>query len=77
MPTFDLRHLPPPQPMQRILDALALLPAGEELVALTPQRPGPLLPTLAQWGFAWRVEMLDGGGARIVIRHADNPGPAP
>ena len=66
-PLLDLRHLPPPEPMQRILDALETLAAGERLDALTPQRPEPLLPTLARWGYAWRIEGLAEGGARIAI----------
>lgn len=66
---LDLRHLPPPEPMQRILDALDALPAGARLDALTPHRPEPLLPTLAQWGFTWRIEPLPGGGAHIAICH--------
>ena len=67
MHPLDLRHLPPPEPMQRILDALEGLPAHARLEALTPQRPEPLLPVLAQWGYAWRIEALDGGAARISI----------
>lgn len=68
-PLLDLRHLPPPEPMQQILDALETLPSGERLVALTPHRPEPLLPTLARWGYAWHIESLPAGGARIVICH--------
>jgi uncharacterized protein (DUF2249 family) len=64
---LDLRHLPPPEPMQRILDALEVLPPGACLHALTPHRPGPLLPMLEQQGYAWRLDDLDGGGARIAV----------
>ncbi|KAF1687161.1 hypothetical protein B1992_04005 [Pseudoxanthomonas broegbernensis] len=64
---LDLRHLPPPEPMHRILDALDALAPDARLEALTPQRPGPLLPVLAQWGYAWRIDELEGGGARIAI----------
>ena len=61
MPPLDLRHLPPPEPMQRILDALESMPPHTRLDALTPQRPEPLLPLLAQWGYAWRIQALEGG----------------
>ena len=64
---LDLRHLPPPAPMQRILDALDGLPRGACLHALTPHRPGPLLPILEQQGFAWRLDDLDDGAARLVV----------
>lgn len=64
---LDLRHLPPPEPMQRILDALEALPARACLVALTPFRPAPLLPLLEAREWAWRVEDLAGGGACIAI----------
>lgn len=64
---LDLRHLPPPEPMQRILDALDALPARACLHALTPHRPEPLLPMLERLGYAWRIDGLDEGGARIAI----------
>lgn len=64
---LDLRHLPPPEPMQRILEALDALPPGACLHALTPHRPGPLLPVLEQQGYAWRLDDLDDGGARIAV----------
>ena len=67
MPPLDLRHLPPPEPMQRILEALETMPPHTRLDALTPQRPEPLLPLLAQWGYAWRIQALEGGSAHITI----------
>ena len=42
-------------------------PPHTRLDALTPQRPEPLLPLLAQWGYAWRIQALDGGSAHITI----------
>lgn len=73
---LDLRALPPPQPMQRILDALAGLAPGRRLEALTPLRPLPLLPMLAAQGFSWQLFDLDDGQARIIIEHAAAPVPA-
>ena len=69
---LDLRQLPTPEPMQRILDQLQTLPAGQLLLALTPLYPAPLLPILAQWGFVWHVHDTPDGGARIAICHASD-----
>lgn len=64
---LDLRHLPPPEPMQRILDALPDLQSGQWLVAMTPQRPGPLLEILDAWGYAYRVQELSSGHACVSV----------
>ncbi len=71
MHALDLRHLPPPEPMNRILDALLSLPADARLDALTPQAPGPLLPILDEWGYIWRVAEQQDGSARIAICRRD------
>jgi len=65
---LDLRDLPPPQPMERILARLDRLQPGERLLALTPFYPAPLLPLLAQSGFAYDAQAA-GDGARLVICH--------
>jgi len=66
---LDLRGLPAPQPMERILASLHTLPAGQRLLALTPLYPAPLLPMLEHMGFAWDVHGL-ADGARLVVCHA-------
>jgi uncharacterized protein (DUF2249 family) len=43
---LDLRHLEPPQPLQRALEALSRLGRGEELILHTRLRPVHLLETL-------------------------------
>ena len=69
---LDLRHLPPPQPMEHILDALPSLPPGTCLEALTPFRPLPLLPILEDMGYAWRLEQTpDGQELLRVCRRED------
>jgi uncharacterized protein (DUF2249 family) len=68
MPTLDLRELPPPLPMQRILQALEEAPVGTELRALTPLWPTPLLALLSDRGLAYCAEPQADGGALIVIR---------
>lgn len=74
---LDLRHLPPPEPMQHILDALDTLPPGACLHALTPHRPAPLLPMLEHQGYAWRLDAMDDGGARIAICRLEDAGLLP
>lgn len=64
---LDLRHLPPPEPMERILDAVEALAPGETIDALTPFWPAPLLPILEQQGCAWRREPSPSGYARVSI----------
>ncbi len=68
---LDLRDLPAPEPMQRILDEVQRLPRDQRIVALTPHRPGPLLEILDAWGYAWRVQDLPLGQACVSICHTD------
>jgi len=65
---LDLRNLPPPEPMERILEAIGELAPGDRIEALTPFWPAPLLPILEQQGCAWRREPTPSGHhARITI----------
>ena len=72
---LDLRDLPAPEPMERILDALEQLQPHQHLEALTPFRPVPLFPILEQMGFSWHADDMVGGHARIIIRHRDRHSP--
>ncbi|GIW13978.1 MAG: hypothetical protein KatS3mg062_1417 [Tepidiforma sp.] len=66
---LDNRGLEPPQPLVRILQALASLGAGDELVALMDREPRLLYPELERRGYAW--EFSDAGdGPRIRIWRA-------
>ncbi|MBX3690657.1 DUF2249 domain-containing protein [Dokdonella sp.] len=64
---LDLRDLPPPEPLNRIVEALRSLAPGHRLDALTPFPPMPLLPILQRQGFAWRIDELPTGHARVSI----------
>ena len=64
---MDLRHLPPPEPMRRILDALATLAPGQTLVARTPCRPTPLIERLEAGGYRVAVTMGEAGDAWLRI----------
>lgn len=58
---IDVRGLEPPQPLIRVLQALADLHEGEELRARTDSQPVHLLPLLADRGYVGETqEQIDG-----------------
>ena len=64
---LDLRCLPPPEPMRRILECLDSLREGQCLQARTPFWPQPLLDRLQAEG--WQVTATPGpaGDATLCI----------
>jgi uncharacterized protein (DUF2249 family) len=55
---LDLRGLEPPEPMERVLDALDRLPAGERLCMLIERAPHPLYRILSYNGYAHSTRTL-------------------
>lgn len=67
--SLDLTGLMPPEPMVRILEALATLDAGEVLFALLDREPIFLFPELARRGHEWAGNPApDGACFRLMIR---------
>lgn len=66
----DARGLEPPQPMVKILEALAALPAGAELRARTDRRPVHLYAQLKERGFTATTEEQSDGTFLTHIRRA-------
>lgn len=64
---LDVRGLPAPEPMVRILEALDGLRDGQALLARTPCHPRPLLDRLARMGFRADVVVEPAGDARVLI----------
>ena len=64
----DARGLEPPQPMVKILESLAHLPAGLELRARTDRRPIHLYAHLEQRGFAAETKEEADGSYLTQIR---------
>lgn len=50
---LDVRELEPPEPLERVLDALADLPAGDRLRVRLRREPFPLYDLLRRMGYAW------------------------
>jgi uncharacterized protein (DUF2249 family) len=66
----DARGLEPPQPMIKILEALASLPAGAELRACTERRPMHLYAQLEERGFAGETKEQSDGSHVTHIRRS-------
>jgi uncharacterized protein (DUF2249 family) len=64
----DARGLEPPQPLVKILEALAVLPGGAECLARTDRRPMHLYAQLAERGFTGRTEEQEDGSFITRIR---------
>jgi uncharacterized protein (DUF2249 family) len=64
---LDNRGLLPPEPMVRILEALATLGAEEEVVARNDREPVFLYPELKARGFQYDTSPLDDGSFRVRI----------
>jgi len=65
----DVRGLEPPEPMVKILEAVATLPAGAELLARTDRRPMHLYPQLEARGFSADTTEQPDGSYLIRISH--------
>jgi uncharacterized protein (DUF2249 family) len=69
MMEVDVRGLEPPEPLVNILEAVASLPVGAELRALTDRRPMHLYAQLEERGFTGETtEQTDGSFVTYVRR---------
>ena len=66
---LDARGLEPPEPMIRILEALATLPPDAILQAHTDRRPIHLYPMIEQRGFQADTTPASDHGFITQIRH--------
>lgn len=64
---IDLRGLPPPEPMMRILAALG----GAEVEATLPHQPVPLYSMLEQRGYGHEVLVDEPGRCVVLIRRRE------
>lgn len=57
---LDLRGLQPPEPMERVLDALSHLEPGDRVMMLIEREPRPLFRILLDNGYQYGVQFKDG-----------------
>jgi len=65
--TLDVSGLEPPEPLERILDALDALPSGARLRVRHRREPFPLYAFLRQLGFQWRTQRAGDAAFDILI----------
>lgn len=65
---LDLRNLPPPEPFERAIEALADLAAGDTLTLVLDRAPHPLFRILERDGHGY--EWHDDGAGRVTVRIA-------
>jgi len=70
---IDARDLEPPEPLEKVMQALALLRPGQSIRLLLPREPFPLYPILAARGYGHVTQMEADGSYVILIRQADAP----
>jgi uncharacterized protein (DUF2249 family) len=70
---IDARDLEPPEPLEKVLQALALLRPGQSIHLLLPREPFPLYPILAARGYGYATHMNTDGSYVILIRQTDAP----
>ena len=70
----DARGLEPPEPMEKVMQVLALLRPGQSIRMLLHREPFPLYAILAERGYCHETRMEADGSYVILIRQSDaNP----
>jgi len=64
----DARGMLPPEPMERTLDALEQLRAGQSVCLIIPRHPAPLLDMLEVDGYPYTISRRDDGCLEILIQ---------
>jgi uncharacterized protein (DUF2249 family) len=73
---LDVRDLAPPEPLERVLDALADLPVEHSLRVLLSREPFPLYSFLDRMGYRWRTERKE-ERYEVLIRPGGGPPRSP
>lgn len=68
--TLDVRGLEPPEPMERVLEALSTLGSGRQLLMIIDRQPRPLYRILENNGYAYRETFKPEGIFEILIWHS-------
>ena len=65
---LDLRGLFPPEPMERVIDALASVAAGQQIRLLIEREPHPLFRILERNGYNFNCSEVETGLFQVLIQ---------
>jgi uncharacterized protein (DUF2249 family) len=71
---IDARGLEPPEPFERVMEALCELEPGGEILLILNREPVPLYRVLERNGYVWNATWFDDGRCEILIREKRAPG---
>lgn len=64
---IDARDLAPPEPFERVMEALCDLEPGGDILLILNREPFPLYRVLERNGYAWRTTPHPDGRFEILI----------
>ncbi|MDP3218796.1 MAG: DUF2249 domain-containing protein [Deltaproteobacteria bacterium] len=70
---IDARDLEPPEPLEKVMQALPLLRPGQSIRLLLLREPFPLYPILVARGYGHETQMQADGSYVILIRQSGAP----
>jgi uncharacterized protein (DUF2249 family) len=70
MINIDARGMEPPEPFERVIDALAMLQSGEEVLLILDREPAPLYRFLAKNRYRYETKRFDDRRFEIRIWEA-------
>lgn len=65
---LDLRDMFPPEPMERVLDALTVLASGQQVRLLIDREPHPLYRILERNGYTFQASEPEPGLYQVIIQ---------
>lgn len=68
---IDARGLEPPEPLEKVMQTLAMMRPGQSIRLLLHREPFPLYPLLTEKGYRYDTRMESEGSYIILIRRAD------
>jgi tRNA 2-thiouridine synthesizing protein A len=70
---IDARNLEPPEPFERVMEALCEIEPGGKVLLILNREPVPLYGVLERNGYSWNTTRFDDGRFEILIREKGAP----